>query len=252
MTYDEVGNLLSLTDAANNVTTYSYDELDRLATETITVDGTDLSRTYGYDATSNLTSLTDRNGREHSYDYDELNRQTREQWLYDQSGVLRTIAFDYDAASQLTSASDPDSTYTYTYDLAGRLATVDNTGPPGVPPVLLTYGYDDVNNLTSVADTINGVQAGTEDFAYDDLNRVTQITQSGNGAADKRVDMSYDAASQMTGLSRYSDLAGNQLVADTTYDYDRAGRLTALTHGPEANPIADYGFKPHPDSEMEF
>jgi RHS repeat-associated protein len=242
MTYDEMGNLLSLTDAANNVTTYSYDELDRLATETITVDSTDLTRTYGYDAASNLTSLIDRNGREHSYDYDELNRQTQEHWLDDQANLLRTISFGYDAASQLTSASDPDSTYTYTYDLAGRLETVDNTGTPGVPAVVLTYGYDEVNNLTSVTDILNGTPAGTETFSYDDLNRVTQITQSGNGVADKRVNMTYDAASQLQELSRYSDLAGNQLVADTTYDYDLAGRLTDLTHGPAANPIADYGF----------
>jgi YD repeat-containing protein len=240
MTYDEMGNLLSLTDAANNVTTYSYDELDRLATETITVDSTDLTRTYGYDAASNLTSLTDRNGREHSYDYDELNRQTQEEWFDDQANLLRTLSFDYDAASQLTRASDPDSTYTY--DLAGRLETVDNTGTSGVPDVVLTYGYDEVNNLTSVTDTLNGTPAGTETFAYDDLNRVTQITQSGNGVADKRVNMSYDAASQLRELNRYSDLDGNQLVADTTYDYDLAGRLTDLTHGPVANPIADYGF----------
>jgi RHS repeat-associated protein len=242
MTYDEMGNLLSLTDAANNVTTYSYDELDRLATETITVDSTDLTRTYGYDAASNLTSLIDRNGREHSYDYDELNRQTQEEWLDDQANLLRTISFGYDAASQLTSASDPDSTYTYTYDLAGHLETVDNTGTPGVPAVVLIYGYDEVNNLTSVTDTLNGTPAGTETFSYDDLNRVTQITQSGNGVADKRVNMTYDAASQLKELNRYSDLDGNLLVADTTYDYDLAGRLTDLTHGPAANPIADYGF----------
>jgi RHS repeat-associated protein len=60
--------------------------------------------------------------------------------------------------------------------------------------------------------------------------------------ADKRVNMTYDAASQLKELNRYSDLDGNLLVADTTYDYDLAGRLTDLTHGPAANPIADYGF----------
>jgi YD repeat-containing protein len=61
------------------------------------------------------------------------------------------------------------------------------------------YGYDAVNNRTSVTDTITGLQRGVEISDYDALDRVTRITQRGNGVAQKRVDMSYDAASQMTG-----------------------------------------------------
>ena len=86
---------------------------------------------------------------------------------------------------------------------------------PGVPKVVLSYGYDAVNNLTSVTDTIAGTQRGVETFDYDVFNRVKRITQSGNGVAEKRVDMTYDAASQMTGLQRYSNLAGTQPVVET-------------------------------------
>ena len=120
--------------------------------------------------------------------------------------------------------------------------STDNAGTAGVPDVLLSYGYDAVNNRTSVTDAINGVQTGIETFSYDALDRLTRVTQSGSGVAQKRVDMTYDAASQMSGLQRYSDLAGTQTVADTAYVHDAAGRLTGLTHERNGTPIADYGF----------
>ncbi|MEM6434653.1 MAG: RHS repeat-associated core domain-containing protein [Cyanobacteria bacterium P01_D01_bin.115] len=242
MAYDEVGNLTRLEDASGNVTTFAYDELNRLDRETITVEGTALMRDYDYDATSNLTGLTDRNRRERTFGYDGLNRQSQEQWLDAQGNAFHTIDYTYFKDSQLKTAGDAFSNYAYTYDLAGRLATVDNSGTAGVPNVVLSYGYDAVNNRTSVTDTIDGVAAGREAFTYDKLNRVTRLTQSGTGVAEKRVDMTYDAASQMTGLTRYSDLTGQQSVAETTYDYDLAGRLTDLTHQQGATVIADYDF----------
>ncbi|NJM99047.1 MAG: hypothetical protein HC800_19580 [Phormidesmis sp. RL_2_1] len=240
--YDAEGNLLSLTDASGNQTRYFYDELGRRDYEVIEVDGQFLSRSHVYDAASNLLKREDRNGRSQLFDYDALNRQTQERWLDEQGEAIRDIDYTYDAASQLTAVSDPDSAYVYSYDAAGRLVSTDNNGTLSAPAVRLTYGYDAVNNRTSVTDAITGIQAGVETFTYDDLNRVTRITQSGNGAAQKRVDITYDAASQMAGVQRYSDLAGTQSVADTTYAHDAAGRLTALTHAKNGSPMAAYGF----------
>ncbi|WP_347245590.1 hypothetical protein, partial [Thermogutta sp.] len=48
--------------------------------------------------------------------------------------------------------------------------------------------------------------------------------------AEKRVDFSYDAAGQLVTLTRYADLAGTQLVAQSDYTYDQAGRLRGLSH----------------------
>ncbi len=60
---------------------------------------------------------------------------------------------------RLTSASDPDASYAYGYDAAGRLTSVDNAGTPGVPHVVLSYGYDTVNNRTSLTDSLGaGIQ----------------------------------------------------------------------------------------------
>ena len=55
---------------------------------------------------------------------------------------IYTFQFTYDAAGELTSATSPDSSYAYTYDLLGRQTTVDNRGTPGVPEVTLSYTFD--------------------------------------------------------------------------------------------------------------
>ena len=237
--FDPVGNLLSITDTENNTTSYTYDDLDRLITDTNELGFT---RSYQYDAVDNQIGMIDRNGREIEYVYDALDRQTQEIWLNEQGNSVRIFDYSYDAASQLLASSDLDSSYDYTYDLDGRITSVDNVGTPGVPNVVLGYSYDAVDNLLTVTDTIEGQQRGIEDFTYDELDRVTRITQSGNGVAQKRVDFGYDAASQMTSAIRYGDLAGTQLVAGSDYAYDLAGRLTNLTHGSETDVLADYSW----------
>ena len=106
--------------------------------------------------------------------------------------------------------------------------------------VLLSYGYDAVNNRTSVTDTINGQAAGVTAYTFDALDRNTQITQSGTGVSNKRVDMTYDAASQMSGIARFADLLGQQSIATSSYAYDLAGKLTRLTHRSSSTVYADY------------
>ncbi len=174
--------------------------------------------------------------------FSEFDRLQNEQWKDAANATIRTLTYTYDQASRLTAASDVDSSYTYSYDPGDRLTQVSNAGTAGVPTVLLDYGYDAVNNLVSIQDTIAGQQRGTTTLTRDRLNRVTQIQQSGVGVANKRVDMNYDAASQLKGIQRYTDLAGTQLVAASDYNYDLVGRLQDLTHRKaNNNTIANYG-----------
>ena len=226
-----------MTDPEENTTSYSYDELNRTLSDTNQLGFT---RSYSYDEVDNVVQTSDRNGRDISYSYDKLNRNTQEVWLDQVGSPVRTFNFQYDGASQLKSASDPDSTYTYDYDLDGRVTSVNNAGTPGVPNVVLNYSYDPVDNLTRVTDRIDGVARGVEEFSYDELDRVTSITQSGEGVSDKRVDMSYDSASQMTGISRYSDLEGRSLVVDTNYTYDDDSRLTEIIHQQNEATLAEF------------
>lgn len=236
--YDDVGNVTSIKDPVNNTTNFVYDARNRLKSETNQFGKT---RAFEYDDVGNRTRITDRNNRVRSFTYDGLNRETAENWLNTTGNPIWTITSTYDAASQLTSVTDPDSTYKFSYDPKGRQIAVDNTGTTGVPNVLLNYTYDDEDNLLSVSDTINGAAKGNTAYSYDTLNRISRITQSGNGVASKRVDFGYDdIIGQIKSVNRYSDLSGSQLVRGTTYTYDAKNRLDVLSHGSGVSYDFDY------------
>ena len=235
--YDAVGNILKLTDPLKNVMRYQHDALDRKTSET---DAFGKSRSFTYDSVGNLTTTTDRNGRVRKYTYDALDRQIQETWLDTTGKPIRTLQLAFDLASQLTSASDPDSAYSYTYDADGRVATASNTGTVGAPSVVFSYAYDAVDNLLSRRDSVDSQTRGVNSHTYDALNRLTRLTQSGSGIVDKRVDMVYDAASQLIGMNRFADLAGGQPVVSSVYSYDLAGRLTGLAHSKGSISLAGY------------
>ncbi len=231
-----------------NVTTYDYNQRNELILETNQLGK---SRVFDYDKVGNLATKTDRNNRTIKFEYDELDRLLNEQWKDAANSTVRTFTYDYDAASRLTSAIDPDSSYTYSYDQADRLTQVSNAGTADVPTVLFNYGYDAVNYLVSIQDTTAGQVRGTSTLTRDRLNRLKEIRQSGTGVTEKRVDMRYDAASQIKGISRYRDLAGTQMVADSEYNYDLAGRLQDLTHRKANNTtIANYGLTYDPGDRL--
>jgi RHS repeat-associated protein len=237
--YDAAGNVSRITDAVGNSTTYGYDAVDRLLTETNQLG---FSRSRVYDAVGNQIEMVDRNGRKIVYGYDALNRRTSESWLDVNAQSIRLHSYSYNALGNLITAIEPDSKYSYGYDALNRLVTLNNAGTNGVPTVIFGYVYDGVGRLMSVSDRINGTNASQTSYAYDQLNRVTQITQSGAGVQNKRVDMVYNAVNQMTGLRRYSDLSGATLVAETSYVHDLNQRLTQLAHKRGANNLASYDY----------
>ena len=59
-TCDGKGNLLNVTDARSNATTYTYDNMDRLATR---VNPLTRSESYQYDLAGNMRQFMDRKSR---------------------------------------------------------------------------------------------------------------------------------------------------------------------------------------------
>jgi YD repeat-containing protein len=118
---------------------------------------------------------------------------------------------------------DSNSSYSYGYDAANRLTSVNNSGTPGVPQVTLSYGYDAYGNRTSLSDSLGG----SISFSFDAAKNLTGLILSLNGTAIASVAMAYDAASRLTSLTRTAPSVSGDTIT-TTLTYDNANRLTNL------------------------
>lgn len=221
--YDLDNNVTAVTDPINNRTVFSHDARNRLMSE---VNALNKTRSYSYNAVNNLTSRIDRNSRTINFDYDDLNRLTKETWV----GTTQQLNYGYDGVGNVQSMTDLYSALALTYDNQNRVKTVNNTGTPNFPSVVLTQTYDANSNRLKLTDTLNTQLKGTESFTYDAINRLTQVTQTGTGAVNKRVNFTYNPIHQMETLKRYADLTGTSLVATSTYSYDPMSRLTQVAH----------------------
>ena len=221
---------MTVKDANNHTTSYTYENMDRLATR---ADPLNRTESYQYDMNGNLTQFTDRRGKITTYTYDNLNRRTFAgfgtqagptyestiNYTWDAGNrltqivdsVTGTITRSYDGLDRLTSEQTPQGTVSYTYDAAGRRQTTTVAGQTAV-----NYTFDNANRLTNIAQGTTTIQLG-----YDNANRRTSLTLA-NGIV---VSYGFDAASELTGLT-YT-LNSNRL-GNLTYSYDMAGRRTAV------------------------
>jgi RHS repeat-associated protein len=221
--YNAAGQVTDMIDANRNGRHWDYDGAGFLRQMT---DPLGKSATYGFSPAGDLRFQVDRKGQRIDFTYDDAHRLRTETW---DTVPPRVTTYGYNVAGQLASAVDPDSSLALGYDALGRLETVDNSGTPGAPQVVVRYGYDASGNVEVVSDSLGGLTA----YSHDGLDRLIRITQSGTGVNPKRVDLAYDGASLLRELRRFSDLAGTQGVANTSYGYDCggcAGRLTSVHH----------------------
>jgi RHS repeat-associated protein len=200
-TYDSVGRLASLSNAANKLLVqYAYDPAGRLTRES---KGNGTFTTYAYDLAGQIVAMTNAapNGTLQSffnYIYDVRGNRIS---MTTATGVT---AYAYDDLNQLTEVNYPGGRHViYAYDALGNRTVVNDNG----------------TNTTYAANSVNEyMQAGPATFAYDADGNLTSRT---------------DAA----GTTSYQFDADNRLVSATTptngvwqYIYDALGNRTAVIH----------------------
>ena len=257
LTYSLTGQLLTLTDAENNRTTWEYDGQDRPmrmrfplktkganASAPITGATVDFER-YSYDLNGNRTKFLKRDGSELTYTYDALNRmqvklvpeRTAPANMALTAAQTRDVYYGYDLRGLHTEArfeSISGEGIVNVYDGLGRLSS--STNGMGGTSRTLSYVYG-LNGSRLEVTWPDGVKIS---FTYDGLNRLTAAKRGAIGEAFSAASFVYDDQGQRSSLVR------NQ-THNTSYTWDGLGRLDSYTEafiGGIGNSTATLGYNP--------
>ena len=236
-TYDLNGNALTVTDANGNVTTNTYDSLNRILIAN-TVHSNDSSKnvnkSYEYDEMGRVQCINI-NNEQTLYLYDDLGRKITEESSTGFKGYY------YEGISQNVSSyfigRNHQIVYEnifYTYDDEMRVVQVKEGGN-----LTASYAYDENGN--KISETLaNGV---VSTYSYNACNKVTKlVTKSG------KFDISsYEYSYYLDGSDACKVRNENGIIETTSYDYDGLKRLTkeSISNGKTADTYSyeydDYG-----------
>lgn len=231
-TYDLRGRVLTQVQTPptgpTRTTSYTYDDVGQL--ETVTApNGTIL--TYAYDAAQQLTSVTDNSGNKIEYGYD-LNGNLTDEDIKDSSSTLKsTVDTTYDARDRIDTINSAGSISDLLFDALGNLTSETDPNTNAT-----THSYDPLNRVTETVDALTG----STDYYYDVNDQLIGV----NAPNDATTIYSYDdlgnllaMSSPDTGTTEYTyDAAGNRLTqtdansVTTTYTYDNAYRLKTISY----------------------
>ncbi|MBN2392409.1 MAG: DUF11 domain-containing protein [Anaerolineae bacterium] len=207
--YDTLGNLLTVTDALNNVTTMTYDKLSRKTA----MNDRDMGQWYYYyDNAGNLTQQTDARGCHTNFTYDGLNRLTRKTYSGACNGTA--VAYTYDAFNSGTN-----------YGRGYRTSMTDGSGSTA-------WTYDERGRVTKEIKTINGGGSFTTQYTYDSLDRVVTTTYPDGEV----VRNTYNDAGQPATLR--SDTYSYNYVSSASYN--APGSMAAMSYGNGLTTAYDY------------
>ena len=215
--------------------TYTYDNDDRVISETHEEKDGDISNRicYTYDHAGNLLTTTDGEGNTTSYGYDLMDREVSRtgpdggvlKRSYDLDGRIRGEVLPSEHAARGGFAQG----YRYTYDRAGRRLTA--TAPGGI--LYEQNTYDDAGRLIRQIDgarysydlagrqtMVTTPEGACQQFAYDALGNLTATTD----AMGNTTSFTVDAWGRTTHITKADG-------SHETYTYDHAGNLLTATDG---------------------
>jgi RHS repeat-associated protein len=248
--YNSFGLLTQRTDPRGVITTYGYDNLNRLTGITYNVGTTGVTATPSvgltYDqggsgafALGRLTSMTDGVGSE-SYTYNNLGQMTALQKVI--NGTTYPISYAYNLAGEMASITFPSGRVVQqSFDTIGRLCAVGNSGSTCTSGTTFAtgYSYNPAFQVTGL-NYGNGVTAA---IGYTPDRLLLQSLAYTKGATTL-FSTNYWYKTDSTNCP--SGVSGNngqiQCITDTVdsgrtigYSYDSLYRLTAATTNGSAN-----------------
>lgn len=221
ITYDLNGNVLTSTDANGNVTTNTYDALNRVIsskTSNSKDSSKNVTKSYKYDNMGRITETVS-NGLTTTTIYDALGRKYTETEAdgngysifrgYFYEGISPYVREELTGQYHLLLYSDK----TYEYDGEMRITKVKESGHETA-----SYTYDANGNKKSET-LANGV---VSTYTYNKANRITKIeNKSGNSTIS-----SYEYSYYFDGSDACKKRNEGGIIETTEYEYDGLKRLT--------------------------
>ena len=243
-----------LTEIETGSTTYSFSYGDFAQRSSIQIGSRTLaSYTYTTDQNRYLDRLTYGNGDTVDYEYDSDGRVILETF---EDGS--TVSYEYDNTGALATMTDSKTgrKTTYYYDLTDRLMKYVESGTDYGHSV--EYNYNTLNNLTWLAETINGRKVTsfhtydsdnrllkTEvedpvllcstiiDYHYDDYGRIDDIVASYGGEWGVRKKYFFESPSDGKTSNRVTNYQADThaFIVDFDITYDDNGNITSVQSG---------------------
>jgi RHS repeat-associated protein len=253
-------NLSAYVNAAGLAVGFEYDQEDRLTSAAGPSAGKEL---FTYDANSRLTAKIDANGIVTNYGFDARGRITRisagddeTRLVYAPNGNLLqaansavTYTFTYDLERRLASVTDSrfNQTIAYSYDAMGRRKSLSK--PDGTT---YTYEWFPTGRIASIRSS-SGTWVAWE---YDPLGRPVKTSYSNGTTLSTQYDpdgriaarQSNDSAGTSTNSEQFTyDAAGNLAASGGTrgnaaYRYDELDRLVEVSR--EARSVESFSYDP--------
>jgi RHS repeat-associated protein len=213
--YDADNNLTQKTDRKGQTIQYLYDALNRLTQKTYP-DTTAVD--YTYDLVGKILQVNDPTGT-YAFAYDNMGRLIGTTTSYSfLTSRNFTNAYTYDAGSNRTGFTDPESGSTaYSYDTLNRLTSL--APPSAFGSGSFGFTYDALSRRTQMTRP-NSV---TTSYTYDNLSRLLSVLHQLSGSTIDGASYTLDSAGNRT--SKTDQLAG----VTSNYTYDPIYQLTQVT-----------------------
>jgi YD repeat-containing protein len=218
--------LQSVTDAAGNTTSYSY---DAAGNRTKIVSASNETTTLTYDSSNRLTGTTDAANNKWSADYStagtvRITDPNKNVWALKYDDAQNLISVTDPQGRAVTATRNPAGQITSLANAAGNASKYDYTGDGLISAFTdamgnkWSYDYDGAAR----AQTRTDPSGGTLKAEYNARNRISALT-----AGNSRITFDYSGVARNAAgrISSYADSFGNQV----SYQYDAAGRSTGIT-----------------------
>jgi YD repeat-containing protein len=248
-TYDAGGNRMAMIDGQGS-TSYAYDQLSRLTTETRHVNeladlptGGDYTFTYEYNLAGALSRVTDPFGAQVGYSRDAAGRISAVTGAGYGNTTLYASDFQYRAWGALKRLAYPDGRaldVSYNARLQARSFVLASAGPTNQATVSMTYEYNADGRLRYARDVLDG--RFDRSYGYDHAGRLTQALSGAEARGEPATNdrpyrqfFSFDAWGNMTARSGkhwrknlpfFSGTHVNNRMSGWQYDAD--GQVTVV------------------------